>query len=129
MANVVNVETAIEDVELGFFISGPKGFQITGKIDNKFTKRTKGVTIFFVAPIGHIRSVIFEETMKGHLLIKTELFVAADEISLVLFSVVGVEFDVENEVGWLVVESILFFIFSVDEFIEVFIKILLFSFE
>jgi len=128
VTDVVDVETAIEDVELGFFIR-EEGFQITSEIYNKFTKGTKRVTILFITPIGHIRPVIFEETMKSHLLIETELFVATDEISLVLFSVVGVEFDVEDKVGWLVVESILFFVFGSDEFIVVFIEILLFSFE
>jgi len=128
VADVVDVETAIEDVELGFFV-GEEGFQITCEINNKFTKRAKRVTILFITPIGHVRSVVFEETMKCHLLIETELFVAANQISLVLFSVVGVEFDVEDEVGGLVAEGILFFVFGSDEFIVVFIKILLFSFE
>ena len=128
MADVVDVETAVEDVELGFFVR-KKGFQITCEINNKFTKRSERVTILFITPIGHVRSVVFEETMKSHLLIEAELFVAANKISLVLFSVVGVEFDIEDEVGGLVVEGILFFIFGSDEFIVVFIKILLFSFE
>lgn len=93
---MVSGETAIVDSELG--LESPR-VNVASRHDTHFAQRALRVAVFFIAPVGHVRPVQFEEMSPGAFLVKTELFVLTDEKFLLLFGVRMIKFDIENEVA------------------------------